>query len=439
MIQKCAKVRIERNDGAVFEGLELPSPKEDVVVLKLSSGYNVGILKQSIAKKEVIESEKSTLCDEGASTEEKKKIPIKNRTLPRIAILTTGGTIASKIDYSTGAVTGKITSEEFIRFYPELPVFCNPEARMIRQMMSESFRFEHYNLFAEEIKKEIAAGAKGIILAQGTDTLHYTSAALSFILENIGVPVLIVGAQRSSDRPSTDAYTNLMNACYFLSHTDFKGVAVCMHENINDPTAIIMHGCKVRKMHTSRRDAFRPVNTLPLARVNVLEKKIEYMSDYNKEVTGTFQIKNFDPEKKVGIIKTHTHMRPEQFEPYANFDGVVFEGTGIGQLPNTTFDEITEPNKKNLEVIKKIAKHAVCVWAPQTIYGRTDMNIYSEGRLNLSLGFVGNYHDMTPETAFIKLAWLLSNYSKEETKKLIGKNLRGEISERSGFSENFLV
>ena len=434
----CQNVRIERKDGIVFEGLQLDSPKDDVIVLKLSSGYNVGILKTSIAKQSVITTEKENICDEGSVTSTLAP-RIKNRTLPKIVILTTGGTIASKVDYSTGGVTGKISSEEFIQMYPQLTEFCNPEVRMIRQMMSESFRFEHYNIFAEEIKKEIAAGAKGVILAQGTDTIHYTSAALSFMLENIHVPILVVGAQRSSDRPSTDAYLNLMNACYFLVQTDFKGVGVCMHENINDENCIVMPGCKVRKMHTSRRDSFRPINALPLARVNFMKKQIDYLSVYNKELNGEFVLKKFNPTIKVGIVKTHTHMHPEQFEPYIKYDGVIFEGTGIGQLPNTTFDEITEANKKNFEVIKKIAQHAVCVWAPQTVYGRSDLNIYSEGRLNLSLGFVGNYHDMTPETAFIKLAWLLSNYSKEETKKLIGENLRGEISERSIFTEHFLV
>ena len=152
----CQNVRIERKDGIVFEGLQLDSPKDDVIVLKLSSGYNVGILKTSIAKQSVITTEKENICDEGSVTSTLAP-RIKNRTLPKIVILTTGGTIASKVDYSTGGVTGKISSEEFIQMYPQLTEFCNPEVRMIRQMMSESFRFEHYNIFAEEIKKEIAA------------------------------------------------------------------------------------------------------------------------------------------------------------------------------------------------------------------------------------------------------------------------------------------
>ncbi|MBS3175616.1 Glu-tRNA(Gln) amidotransferase subunit GatD [Candidatus Woesearchaeota archaeon] len=431
---KCDLVKIERKDGAVFEGLQLLSPNKDVIVLKLSNGYNIGILESNIKKKETV---KKAVQEEKVSTPQKPRII--NHLLPKIAILTTGGTIASKIDYETGAVSADITAEEFIGHYPLLTEFCNPEARMIAQMMSESFRFAHYNLFAQEILKEIKKGAKGIILAQGTDTLHYTSAALSFMFENLPVPIVIVGSQRSSDRPSTDAYLNLMNAAYFIAHTDFKGVAVCMHENTDDENCIIMHGCKVRKMHTSRRDAFRPINIPPLAQVNFIKKEIKYLYPYQKEVNGELTIKPFKPEIKVGIVKTHTNMWPEQFEPYLHFDGVVFEGTGIGQLPNTVFDEHGKINEKNREVIKKIAQKTVAVWAPQTIYGRTDMNVYSEGRINIEDGIVGNYHDMTPETAFIKLAWLLSNYTKEETKKLFAVNLRGEISDRSYYSERFLI
>jgi glutamyl-tRNA(Gln) amidotransferase subunit D len=299
-------------------------------------------------------------------------------------------------------------------------------------MQSEMMRFAHYNIMAKEIEKEIKKGVDGIIITHGTDTMHYTSAALRFILEDLSVPVILVGSQRSSDRGSTDAAVNLISACYFIANSDFADVAICMHENMSDDSCLILPALKTRKMHTSRRDAFRPINAKPIARINFSEKNISFMKkNYDKKSDKKLKLKLFNEKIKVGIVKTHTNMFAEEFLAYKNFDGLVVEGTGLGHLPNEEIDEHTKENKKIFDSLKKMIKEGlIVVMSSQTIYGRIQMNVYTPMRELQGIGVLGHLSDMTPETAFIKLAWLLSNCKKDEVKQLISKNLKGEISER---------
>ena len=232
---------------------------------------------------------------------------------------------------------------------------------------------------------------------------------------------------------------NLLSAAHFITKSNFAGVAICMHENPNDDTCIILPACKTRKMHTSRRDAFRPINALPFARVNVKNKKIEFISEYEKkDKKKKISLKLFNEKIKIGLLKPHIQMFASEILAYKNFDGLVIELLGIGHVPSMKVDEFTKENEKIIKAIKDLAHKMPVVVAPQTIYGRINMNVYTPGRQLIEAGVIGNYTDMTSETAFIKLAWLLSNYKKQEVKELFGKNLRGEISDRSE-KEHFLI
>jgi len=409
-----------------MKGILMPVPEseEDIVILKLESGYNIGIDKKNVKAIKLIK-----------SPVEKKQKPAEiklNKKLPTVSILHTGGTIASKVDYKTGGVIAKFSPGEIIGMFPELKKIANIKSRKIASMQSEMMRFPHYNLMAKEIEKEIKSGTDGIIITHGTDTMHYTSAALRFILEDLPVPVVLVGSQRSSDRGSSDAGLNLVSACYFIANSDFADVAICMHENMSDESCLILPALKTRKMHTSRRDAFRPVNATPIARVNFNEKNISFMKkEYNKKNNKKLSLKLINEKIKVGLIKTHTNMFAEEFLAYKNFDGLVVEGTGLGHIPNEEIDEYTKENKKIFDSLKEmIKKGLIVVMSSQTIYGRIQMNVYTPMRELQEIGVLGHLSDMTAETTFIKLAWLLSNYKKEEVKGLITKNLKGEISER---------
>ncbi len=410
-----------------IKGILMPTPEYvgNVTILKLDSGYNIGIDNTRIKG--------ITLVKAAEEKPKRQKTMKKKPGLPKITILHTGGTVASKVEYKTGAVVAGFKPEDIVEMFPELEDIADIDSRLISNIQSEMMRFAHYNLLAKEIEAEINRGVDGIIITHGTDTMHFTSAALSFILDELPIPVLLVGAQRSSDRGSTDAALNIINAAYFIASSDFGEVAICMHENMNDESAFILPACKTRKMHTSRRDAFRPINTKPFARVNYAEAKISYFfRDYNKkDKNKELKLKLIDDKIKVGVLKTHTNMFSSEFLAFKDFDGLVVEGTGLGHLPSQEIDKHTKENREIFLALQKMIKNGlIVVMAPQTIYGRLQMDVYQPQRELQDIGVLGNYSDMTPETTFIKLAWLLSNFKKEEIPNLITHNFRGEISER---------
>lgn len=404
---------------------------KSTLFIKLESGYNIGIHKNKIKKIELIEKIKES---------KKKKMDVKpNNKLPKILILHTGGTIASKVDYSTGAVIAKFTPEELVELFPELTKIANIESKIISNMMSDDMNFSHYNIIGEEIQKAIKKDKdlKGIILTQGTDTLHYTSAALSFMLENLPIPVIVLGSQRSSDRPSSDAATNLLSSAYFISEAEknnFHKVAICMHNKTDDPECQIISGVAARKNHSSRRDAFQSVNKPIIATINFEKEQIKFTDKKHKDKEdeeGKFSLKKFDEKIKIGLVKARPGFQTKELEIYKGYDGLILEGTGLGHFPITKFDENTKQDEENFKILKQLAQKMPVAMTVQTINGRVNMNVYSPGRKLQEIGILGHNLDMHPETAYIKLAWLVSNYKLEEVKELYGKNLRGEITERS--------
>jgi len=423
MVKPGDKVRVITKDETV-EGILMPNEETDSIIVKLDNGYNVGIERKKVKKIELIEKNKEKIMKKG-------KIKI-NKSLPTISILHTGGTIASKVDYRTGGVVARFEPEELLEMFPELRGIANIKSRLISNMFSEDMRFAHYQLMIKAIKKEIDDGVDGIILTHGTDTLAYTSAALAFALENLPIPVIMVGAQRSSDRGSSDAAVNLICAAEFIAKTDFSGVALCMHEKMGDKDCVILPACKTRKMHTSRRDAFKPINDSAIARINFEDKKIEFIKkDYQKKDKKRGLIIKDKFEERMGILRCHPNMMPKEFAFYKGYKGLIIEGTGLGQAPVGVPNKICEIHKKNLSAIKNLINNGtVVVMTSQTIFGRVQMHVYSNA-IDLANAGVIPGEDMLIETAFIKLAWLLGNYKdKEDIKRLVGANLRGEINTR---------
>jgi len=398
-----------------YKGTVMPGNDQKYLFLKLNSGYNVGIKKTKIKKTTILKKHK-----EEKTTAQKLK-PHKN--LPTITILHTGGTFASKVDYQTGGVIAKFTPEELVAMFPELEKIANINSEFISNMLSEDMRFNDYQKITKEIEKQHKKGVKGIIITHGTDTLHYTSAALSFMLRKCPIPVILVGAQRSSDRGSSDAAMNLICAASFIAKTDFAGVAICMHESIDDNSCIIIPGTKARKLHTSRRDAFKAINDTPIARIEYPTQKITLLKPIIPIKNG-LEIKP-KMEEKIAILKIHPNMSEKQFLFYKNYKGLILEGTGLGHAPIGTKEHV-----KILNAIKSLTKSG-CIVAitSQTIFGRVNLNIYSTGIKLLELGVIP-CEDMTTETAFIKLSWLLGNYPKEKIKDMMVTNLKGEINER---------
>ncbi|MCX8179660.1 MAG: Glu-tRNA(Gln) amidotransferase subunit GatD [Candidatus Aenigmarchaeota archaeon] len=424
-----SKIRVVKSSN-VYEGLLMPRIEgdRDTLIIKLDNGYNVGVKYEKDVKIEKLDDFK-----EHPKISRKKFDTSFDNSKPTIMILHTGGTIASRVDYRTGAVEASFEPEDLISLFPEIFDIANIKSKLIRKMFSEDMRFEHHQLMAREIAKE-CHNVDGIIITHGTDTLHYTSASLAFMLENLPIPVILVGSQRSSDRPSADSGMNLICAAKFIAKTDFAGVAVCMHANTHDDFCYVHHPCKVRKFHTSRRDAFESVNAKPYAKVWFKEDRIEFLrDDYMKKDKTRKLILRDKFEEKVGIVKFYPGFDEKILEFFLNegYKGLVIEGYGLGQIPVNEIDEFTYHNKKNLEILKKLVdKGCLIIACSQTIFGRVNLNVYSTGRDMQSIGIIGG-EDMHPEVAFVKLRWLLGNFDIEEARNLVTKNLRGEITERT--------
>ncbi len=412
-----------------YEGILMPNEETESIVVKLGSGYNIGIDNKKIKKIEVLKEYKEPKI-------QKEKMIGRDKNKKTIFILHTGGTIASKVDYNTGGVYARFTPDEIVEMFPELLKIANIDSWLIDNMWSEDMRFEHYKKMARHVKKSIDKGADGVIITHGTDTMGYSAAALAFILEDINVPVILVGAQRSSDRGSSDAAINLICAAEFIIRTDFVGVGICMHKNSDDDICNILPACKTRKMHSSRRDAFKPINDKAIAEIDFNTKKISFLKkDYEKKSKDRkLKIKdNF--EENVAILKCYPNISYKQFEFFKGYKGLVIEAYALGQLPIDAPNKEAKPNLKNKKALQELIDSGCIVTiTSQCVFGKVHPHVYSKAIEIKNMGAI-YLQDMLTETAFIKLAWLLGNYKKEEVKDKISENLRGEINERIKLDE----
>lgn len=391
-----------------IEGILIKEDDKNLV-LKLDSGYNANLKKSKLEILSREDIEKKAVID---------KPEIKKRKgLPKITVLHTGGTIASKVDYATGAVTSRFTAEELLGLYPELNEIADIKPEMIANLSSEDMRFTHYNLLLDAIKKAVEEGTDGIIISHGTDTMHYTSAALQYAIENLSIPVILVGAQRSSDRASSDAYSNLKAAVDFIVFNKdkdkaFRRVGICMHDSLSDFSFNILDAINAKKMHSSRRDAFKQINFPPVA--NIDREIIDVCREdlFTNKPEEKTKITKYDENLKIGFFKAHPHLFPEEISALSIYDAVVIEGTGLGHIAVSQFDEHTKINPKNLEAVGELIKKTKVIVGVQTVSGHTNMNIYSSGRYLQETSVLGQFMNLTTETLFIRAAYCLSQKDK---------------------------
>jgi glutamyl-tRNA(Gln) amidotransferase subunit D len=405
--------------GRRYEGVIMPRTRTgntSCIVLKLDNGYNVGIDWKGVR----IEKAGDAFPEPEGEDAGRLKF---DRRKPQVSLVTTGGTITSKVDYKTGGVTSLTKTGELLQKVPQLADLVNMKIVRPFTIMSESMTPSHWQKLARVVAKELKR-SEGVIVTQGTDTLHYTAAALSFMLKDLGKPVVVTGAQRSTDRGSSDGFMNLVCSAR-VALSDMAAVGVCMHGSMNDDYCLFTRGTKVRKMHTSRRDAFRPVNDLPLAKVWP-DGKIEKPQRVPKRSRSVAKA-DTPFEEKVAIIKSYPGAKPGIIDYYVKkgYRGLVLGATGLGQVP-------TYGRNSWLDSIKKAVEKGVLVCAAaDTIYGRLNPNVYTEGRMCQEAG-VFYLPDMSIETAYVKLGWILGHTkSVEKAKEMMMTNYAGEMSGRS--------
>ncbi|MGC9132610.1 MAG: Glu-tRNA(Gln) amidotransferase subunit GatD [Candidatus Micrarchaeia archaeon] len=400
-----------------FHGIIMPSyslQEENFLAIKLGNGYNIGISLEKIKNIEKI--------GEGKKIGEFPKRKVEKKE-SNIGLFYTGGTIGSKIDYVSGGVHMLLQPEELFYEVPELSDIANFEVKNLFQIASEDMNYKHWQKIAKEVADSLNKGVEGIVITHGTDTMHFTSAALSFMLQNLYKPVILTGAQRSSDRGSSDAFMNLICSAY-AAKSDFGEVGVCMHASSNDDFCFLHRGTKVRKMHTSARDAFKSINSKEIAKI-FQNGKIEFISQYRKRKNDEKVKAEIGFEEKVALLKAYPNSDPSIISFFVDkgYKGIVIEGTGLGHVPtNTEFSWI--PEIKNA-----VEKGVYVIITSQCLYGRVNSYVYRNLRILSSAGAI-HCEDMLPEVAYIKLAWLLGN-KKENIKELIKKNIVGEITQRT--------
>jgi len=420
------RVRIEAQAPSLeaVEGILMPrfqTEEEEYVVVKLGTGYNVGV--------RVNPSTNVSIVGKGAQPHFTRAVlPEKKPGLPEVTIMSTGGTIASKVDYRTGAVKPALDAEDLYSVVPELASVADINAKILLSIFSENLGPSHWTRIAQSIADEVKQGVDGVVIAHGTDTMGYTAAAMSFALKELPVPVVFVGAQRSADRPSSDAATNLLGAVAVAGSAPFAEVCVAMHETISDEKIAVHRGTKVRKCHTSRRDAFRSVNTPPIAYYDTRKQIVQTNShDLKPRSKGkNWKIyEKFDPN--VALIKFHPGISPGVIDwaTATGFKGIVLEGSGLGHVGDMMFQSLERAIKDGVVV-------AMC---SQCIWGRVHMNVYSTGRDLLRMGVVP-MGDMLAETALVKMMWAFGqDNSPEKVKEVMVTNVAREFSERRFLEE----
>jgi glutamyl-tRNA(Gln) amidotransferase subunit D len=424
--KKGSKVKVKTTDGFEATGLIIPryeGDSTDYLVLKLKSGYNIGLDAKTISSVTLIEDTR-TEAQVGPLTS-----PIlENSSGKTVLLFSTGGTIASKVDYRTGAVKPAYTAEDLYSALPELATIAHIKPEVLFSTFSENLAQEHWTKLSEDIVSRSRQGSSfdGIVIMLGTDTMAYVSAALSFSLIGIEFPVVCVGSQRSSDRPSSDSALNLQAAARFAAYSRAHGVFVAMHENENDATVAIHSGVRVRKNHTSKRDAFQSIDIPLFARVEQDRILINFEYPDIGKCIEEYDIRklrfktNF--ETKVALVKFHPGLDPSLFDYLANEKGVmglIVEGTGLGHVSSRCVSKLKELVSKGVFV----GMTSQCIW------GHVDLNVYATG-IDLIRAGVTPLGNMISETALVKLSWVLGNFPGEDPNDLMGLNLVGEMTER---------
>jgi glutamyl-tRNA(Gln) amidotransferase subunit D len=400
-----------------FKGIILPRSEtaDDLhIVLKLDTGYNIGVAVATI-----------TGIEERGYRKAAYKIPEKefpyDPAKPRVKLFGTGGTIASRLDYRTGAVVPAFSPGELYGSVPELADVCNLETEKLYGVFSENMGPEQWIGTAEAIGREIERGVAGVVIGHGTDTMSHTAAILSFMVQDSPVPVVMVGSQRSSDRPSSDAAMNLICATLVAGHSDIAEVMVCMFGPTSDQYCLLHRGTRVRKMHSSSRSTFRTIGAVPLGMVS--PRKIEpFAQDYRRRRTDRkVKIKAvFDD--KVSIVYYYPNMQPDIIDALVDngYRGIVIAGTGLGHVNKPLYPALRRAHEKGVAIYMTV----------QTLWGYVQMYVYDTGRDIMDLGVVPT-ENMLPEVAFMKLSWALGQTKdREEVQKIMLTPVAGEITDR---------
>lgn len=422
---KRVKIIAQSPSGSTtHQGVVLPGAAPNHLTIKLANGYNVSYPLDDVKSIEELEDSKSI---------QKGELVIEqNQDLPKVTIIHTGGTIASKVDYTTGAVIARFEPEELLASVPEILEIANIDAIKLGNMWSDDIRPIHWNMMIDACQNAFDSGSVGVVITHGTDTLHISASALSFAFAgNGGKPagrIVFTGSQRSSDRASSDATENLLSAVYWAANgPEVTGVGdaavTVMHAGSGDGVCAVSPGVAVRKMHSTRRNAFQMVNGERISEITINR---EGLSHTPVSLTSKREISaptKYDTNIKIAQFIAGPHLYSDLLDSAisSGYSAIVIHGTGLGHLP------IENPNgdaPENEELYNTIKSCQIpIIIANQCINGPVDLNVYSKGRNQQDIGVLGHGGTSSPEALLVKIHWALSN---GKDLSILSENLCGE-------------
>ena len=324
----------------------------------------------------------------------------------KILLIHTGGTIGMIKDKDSGVLKPDSFYNSVSKIIPELSNIADIKTEIPFLVDSSELNSKHWGMIADLIGKYVET-VDGVVITHGTDTLTYTASALSFMLQNLPIPVVLTGAQKPLSELRTDAKSNLINAIE-LATCGVNEVSIFFDDKL-------MRGNRTIKKHINHFDAFDSPNYPLLGKVGI---DIEIYGDYLLKKNGIFHIFNkFD--HSIAIFKTFPGCSTEYFTPNKDIRAIVLIAYGAGNIPlkdNDLYDKVK----------KWINEGKIVALLSETKAGKVDTSLYESGNKLLEAGVIHS-KDMTFEAVVTKLMFLLGQYKDVKSiKKYFNKSLAGE-------------
>ncbi len=334
----------------------------------------------------------------------------KTITKPKVLLLTTGGTI-TMLKNTNGALQPCEDAASLIKAIPELSSLAEIEILPIVNIDSSNFTPSEWLKIAKAIFQRMK-DFDGFVVAHGTDTMCYTSAALSFMLQELNKPIVITGAQVPLEEIGSDGRSNLINAVR-VAISNLAEVVIVFGSQI-------IRGTRAKKVSAFDMQAFVSVNENPLGTIGLSIKYDDsaHFRSKKKPLLRAFL------KDDIAMIPVYPGIKPQIIDYLAqSHSGIVIEGYGAGNLP-------TDDNINIIPAIKSaIERNVPVVVCTQCILGSTEMELYQVGRAALDVGAIPAM-DMTPETTMVKLMWVLGQTDDlQSIDSMMQKSFVGELHE----------
>ncbi|MCI9073660.1 MAG: asparaginase [Lachnospiraceae bacterium] len=339
--------------------------------------------------------------------------------MKKVLLIATGGTIAS--GYTEEGLAPKIAAEDLLQYVEEYKTFCQVDILQPFSLDSTNIYARHWLKLAELIEEQYAC-YDGFVICHGTDTMAFTAAALSYLIQNSKKPVVITGSQKPINLPVTDARTNLLDSLRFASHDRAHGVNIVFGGNA-------IAGTRAKKERSKSYNAFSSINYPNVAAL--CDGKIVFYIDDRDRVTGP-AVFYHTLNEKVLLLKLMPGMDGSVLQrlfPY--YDAVVIEAFGVGGLPE--YGQVPFYT----EIRRWTDAGKIVMMATQVTHEGSDMEVYKVGRIIKEDFHLMEAYDMTLEATVTKVMWALGQVEEQELpgkRKSPGQSEPLEEQENSGQS-----